>query len=410
MTNKAKTLHQPKRFGLETPLREATPEAKKGLEELAKDIVWCHTNRVNALWQSRMSTYIRACRESLSGLVHQTETAIDNLIDNPNTRSHYNYITELNSLYTQLNVVASAIPNYETEAARCCDRLCVLSDAIVYKELISIYEMFPGLEWSLQKKYIAVITQPIKLHYSVANLLIDLGSFRVVIHYAPESNTANTYYRVVPIEPKYPYNNPTDYRSYPHPHINGGVLCEGAGRNAISRALLQYRWLDALQVINSILGTYNPRSPYIPLEAWVSKQCTLCGRSVIPTEENVCPGCKRTYCGECINMVKWCETCTSQCTLSRCGMCTSISKCSKCNKYYCAEHYPHHECQPVSQPVVSAPVQIQSLPTPVASLSPTAVSDYNDSVDRPLSASATIAQDFRVSGHTGWARPRNQGS
>jgi len=104
-----------------------------------------------------------------------------------------------------------------------------------------------------------------------------------------------------------------------HPHVRDAGLCEGAGNATLNKAGREGRLLDFLSVVDNLLGTYNPSSPYVAIADWEGGEgyCTECNEH-IPSGEPaaVCERCENMLCGECMETCEDCGTIT--CGRSRC--------------------------------------------------------------------------------------------
>ena len=81
--------------------------------------------------------------------------------------------------------------------------------------------------------------------------------------YHIEWNVPGNYIEVFPIQ------NETKLQvdQYPHPHVNnGGGVCWGTGHGAMIQALQKYDLLTAGTILDAILRSYNPESPYIRID------------------------------------------------------------------------------------------------------------------------------------------------
>jgi len=48
--------------------------------------------------------------------------------------------------------------------------------------------------------------------------------------------------------------------------------------------------------MNSVLTTYNQRSPYVPIDEWDGTSCSECGGSIDPDERSSCDACQAELC------------------------------------------------------------------------------------------------------------------
>ena len=114
-----------------------------------------------------------------------------------------------------------------------------------------------------------------------------------------------------------------------HPHVRHGKLCAGDATAPLQKALGEGRLADAFQLIRGVLLTYNPDSPYAPLETWEGARCHDCGYTAPADELRYCEACGHDYCEECASS---CGSCSeTRCTgcLERCAVCQDCS-CGGC--------------------------------------------------------------------------------
>lgn len=136
----------------------------------------------------------------------------------------------------------------------------------------------------------------------------------------------------------------------PHPHVRGTVMCMGDGEEPITNAMRQVRLYDAFSIINSILQTYNPESPYAKLEVWNGASCYDCGEYYNPEESGVgCQRCNRSGCNYCI--VSCCDTYRcNDCATNKCNRCGEyqcdqcVELCQTCETVYCGFCLKEHSC------------------------------------------------------------------
>jgi hypothetical protein len=66
----------------------------------------------------------------------------------------------------------------------------------------------------------------------------------------------------------YGYKDNTDVRGYLHPHVSSGSVCYGNTADAFTNAAAKGKISDCFTIVQSILHTYNPDSPYVTLESF----------------------------------------------------------------------------------------------------------------------------------------------
>lgn len=70
----------------------------------------------------------------------------------------------------------------------------------------------------------------------------------------------------------YPHLNNIEIDSHYHPHISGTQLCLGSAADSFTKAQMNFDVSGCLKLIQSLMQTYNPDSPYRKLEHWWLKQ------------------------------------------------------------------------------------------------------------------------------------------
>ena len=133
------------------------------------------------------------------------------------------------------------------------------------------------------------------------------------------------------LTPIRPFGEPAG--SNPHPHISGHDICLGEGRAALESAIRDYRLTDAFMIIESVLRTYNEKSPYRKFETYVGKPCKDCGDFVVNPPNSCCGvnGCTAP-------MPILCERHEPKREILTCGhqACpTHRTKCVRCSKIIC---------------------------------------------------------------------------
>ena len=93
---------------------------------------------------------------------------------------------------------------------------------------------------------------------------------------------------------------------YYHPHINNdGRICRGDVQGAMAMAITHQEPGMLLLLVDRLLATYNPASPYRSLDEWSGEECDYCGASGFSeddmtydpaTSRRVCPGCLAGRC------------------------------------------------------------------------------------------------------------------
>jgi hypothetical protein len=163
-----------------------------------------------------------------------------------------------------------------------------------------------------------VVTEPITLDG------IDLGPFAIEFGWeAGCSGRGARAFAVVALQP-----HPAGGRDeVVHPHVDGTRLCAGEAADPIREALDGGRLVDALLLVRSVLGTYNPGSAYVPLDQWHGFRCAHCGSRGRPGSASHCEACDADLCDDCS------DSC-SHCTDTRCPGC--LESCDACGERCCS--------------------------------------------------------------------------
>ena len=206
----------------------------------------------------------------------------------------------------------------------------------VVEELKAVQDEFDDVAFNAEERALCVVTEPITLED------IYLGRFRILLDLdrLGELYQKVPYY-IVAIEPHPAAND----EAITHPHVSNEVLCEGDGGAAIRAALEEGRLSDFFSMVRSILTTYNPDSPYVPLADWdgvacydcgyvmdseSSYSCSYCGNAVCDNCSRVCANCGEIVCGECVSHCEVCDrSLCPECAKTKCSECESVC-CESC--------------------------------------------------------------------------------
>lgn len=184
-------------------------------------------------------------------------------------------------------------------------------------ELQALDDEFGNLEFTERLTVVRVTTEPVTLKD------VELGPFAIELHLDRISHQrGSACFTIVALRP----NPAKDRDEVTHPHVNDGDLCAGDAVKPIERALLAGRLSEAFLLVRSVLQTYNPGSPYVPLDLWDGEACTDCGGRMSGERSSYCEGCHRDYCDGCISMCRACEE-------SRCTGC--LEPCADCEEHCC---------------------------------------------------------------------------
>jgi len=167
------------------------------------------------------------------------------------------------------------------------------------------------------KNTISIDTEPIELDE------LYLGKFCIVLNISelPKMNSLSPY-SIIALDP----NPAATNEDVTHPHVSCEKLCEGDGTVPIRKALSQGRLADFFTIIQSILKTYNPDSPYVDLDEWDGVACYDCGYTTNRDNIFYCELCSNDYCQECSSYCRICD----ETTCLGCG-----GECPSCGEFIC---------------------------------------------------------------------------
>ena len=191
--------------------------------------------------------------------------------------------------------------------------------ADIVRDLDHLRDEFDTWEYHAEEHALCVITTPITLEdiylgrFEIRLFLLDLPRCR-----------SRQIYSVTALDP-----NPAESAEHvTHPHVNDGALCAGDATSAIGAALESGRLLDFFQIVNSVLHTYNPESPFVALDEWGGRPCSDCDDLMNEDNRYTCE-----ICGHC-----FCESCVSHCRCCDCSICLEhIRTCPQCDESVCRE-------------------------------------------------------------------------
>jgi hypothetical protein len=209
----------------------------------------------------------------------------------------------------------------------------------LFRDLHVLSHEFSKVEFDPKAKRLSAVTKDITLDDC------RLGAFKIVLHLDSVSTSKRTYYEVIAIEP----NRPSSNDDVTHPHIQDDRLCEGDAQPAIGLALRQGRLLDFFQIVEQVLGSYNPSSAYVTIREWDGSTCNHCGYSADPDESRECGGCEAFICDSCVyrcsdcddTFCGNCEHACGGCLESICKSC--VSTCSECDGPFCSDCLTENE-------------------------------------------------------------------
>tara|TARA_R110000868_G_scaffold123899_1_gene327814 strand:- start:2984 stop:3949 length:966 start_codon:yes stop_codon:yes gene_type:complete len=201
----------------------------------------------------------------------------------------------------------------------------------LYAELQALEEEFGEVNLDLREQSISINTEPIELEG------VYLGPFEIRLKYANLKMDNGAPYRVFARDPHPAFTNDC----VTHPHVQSDVVCEGDGRQVIRRSLEQGRLFDFFTMVTSLLGTYNPDSPYVALGDWDSVECTECADVIAANAQTRCDNCEITLCSGCAKDCSdcdcpFCHECLSYCDGCHGNCCSScLRQCMQCHADCC---------------------------------------------------------------------------
>jgi hypothetical protein len=188
------------------------------------------------------------------------------------------------------------------------------------------------VDWS--EKYLSVSTGPITLQG------VYLGPFAIHFFWERLSQGLAVYcFDVVALDPQPAAAN----ESVTHPHVKDEALCAGDAADPLERAVADGRLSDAFCLIQGVLATYNPGSPYVALEHWLGEECEECRRPVDEDERYCCEACDSHLCSDCTSDCSLCDSvlcggCISRCDVCEQGCCRScLKECAHSSRACCSE-------------------------------------------------------------------------
>ena len=228
-----------------------------------------------------------------------------------------------------------AVSELNTEAVT---TVWVVNEAELFRDLLVLAEEFPEAVFDKKEKRLSVVTKDISLDR------VQLGAFRIELH-LDSLSSGQPYYEVIAIDP----NRPPSNDDVTHPHVQSDHLCEGDAQPAIRLALQQGRLLDFFQLVENVLGTYNPSSAYVTTGEWEGTSCGHCGHTADPDDCRECGSCEAFICDSCVRRCSDCEDCfcgncdepCNGCLESVCKSC--IQTCVECDEQHCSNCLSENE-------------------------------------------------------------------
>ena len=183
------------------------------------------------------------------------------------------------------------------------------SPAVLLEELRSLFQEFDDPQHEPRAQTLSIVTEPITLEE------VSLGRFRITLHLERLLSGGRMNGDAFDVEALDP-NPASGDESIPHPHVRDRSVCLGDATTSIQTALQQGRIADAFRLVERVLLTYNPASPYRLLREWSDIACEDCGERVGSDEIASCSNCGNEVCGGCEQVCDGCEsTFCSRCVI-----------------------------------------------------------------------------------------------
>jgi len=209
-------------------------------------------------------------------------------------------------------------------------------------EFAQLEDEFGDVAFDMENITISITTEAIELDDTY------LGEFKIELRVdkLTESHRMSPYY-VIALDP-HPAATSSDVT---HPHVSNDILCEGDGHTAICMALEQGRICDFFNMIESILNTYNPDSPYVPLSEWTGRPCYDCGYICDNESSYYCSCCDQDFCESCSSYCRMCDETICLGCAGKCECCEELickhcaQQCVECGRYCCDQCLEDGICQ-----------------------------------------------------------------
>ena len=218
-----------------------------------------------------------------------------------------------------------------------------LDEVTVLQDLLAAQNEFSRVNFNGKEKLLSVTTSEIVLDGE------ELGEFSIVLHLNTLGDSNRFYYEVHPVNPNWAGSED----GVAHPHVHHDRLCEGDGQPAIKLALEQGRLLDFFQIVEQVLGNYNPSSAYVEISAWhgsASEDCGHCGHATASSDLCECASCEANVCNECTYGChacsdSFCGNCNETCAGCHENFCTHcIRSCNQCGESMCSDCLNNERC------------------------------------------------------------------
>ncbi len=205
------------------------------------------------------------------------------------------------------------------------DEINIPSIKELFEEIKSLNSIFDSLNY--RRQVLSITTHPISLK-DEHNNEISLGRFKIYIDLKIDP-TKHGYERMIQVEALDP-NPAAENEDITHPHVKENEPCLGEALDIIQNAFVEGRMESVFMILDSLLKTYNPGSPHVPIDEWNEHsrtECDRCGEKVDQDEITYCEICEHYCCGEC------CDHCDS-CREYVCSECI-VGKCVGCHQSIC---------------------------------------------------------------------------
>ena len=179
----------------------------------------------------------------------------------------------------------------------------------LYDDLAQLHREFPEVELDLKAGVVAVTTEEIELKG------VFLGAFKIELHLERLVKLADSSaFVITALDPHSAGSN----KEVTHPHVRDSEVCAGDATVPISTALREGRLVDAFLALNSVLHTYNSRSPFVSLDEWDGISCADCDGTFDSEQIYTCNSCDQAFCDDCTRSCDVCEATFCRECLERC--------------------------------------------------------------------------------------------
>lgn len=212
------------------------------------------------------------------------------------------------------------------------NEISVPSIKFLWQEIKSLNGLFEDSDF--RNGRLSVTTKPIVLEHDGETL--GLGRFKIIIDFKTDI-AARSYEHMIYMEALEPNCSPGE-DNLVHPHVRGNEPCLGEAVGLMQEPFVQGQIESVFLILNSMLKTYNPISPYRTMEEWYDEahECSWCGNGLGEDEGYCCNDCGTSICDSCC---WWCARCEEYYCESHSGF-----RCGWCEDTICGGCY-HNECK-----------------------------------------------------------------